>query len=127
MSIYVAWKRTSRYVSKNYLQRDLEILYDPEIYFLIFTRKVIFFFLMGSPYDVFALQISASSIAIFYQFSDFLKLTWLGQLIYHFVALKKQNMAWLPFSPINTLLHTIFVMNLFVFFNTETMQGLVYL
>lgn len=80
---------------------------------------------MGSPYDVFALQISASSLAIFYQFSDFLKLTWLGQLIYHFVALKKQNMAWLPF--INTLLHTIFVMNLFVFFNTETMQGLVYL
>lgn len=127
MSIYVAWKRTSRYVSKNYLQRDLEILYDPEIYFLIFTRKVIFLFLMGSPYDVFALQISASSIAIFYQFSDFLKLTCLGQLIYHFVALKKQNMAWLPFSLINTLLHTIFVMNLFVFFNTETMQGLVYL
>ena len=61
----MSWNTTSRCVSKNYLKlKDFEILSDPEIYFLIFTRKVIIF-LWVPPYDVFALKISASSIAIF--------------------------------------------------------------
>ena len=48
ISINIFWKRASKCVSKNYLKRDFEVLYDSEIYFLIFTRKVIIFF-VGSP------------------------------------------------------------------------------
>ena len=61
----MSWKRTSRCVSKNYLKKDFKILYDPEIYFLIFTRKVIIDF-DGSPLMTYLLwMISASSIANF--------------------------------------------------------------